>query len=66
MQDNQKRSFTSNDLQHDEGVAHQGGTGSIVPEDAQLHHRDLDSHVTACAKQNQHGGTVFAKGGVRK
>ena len=46
MQDNQlQRSVTSDDLQLDEGVVHQGDTGSIVPVeevgDALLHHRQL-------------------------
>ena len=33
MQDNQQRSLTSDDLQLDEGVVHQGDAGSIVPEE---------------------------------
>ena len=47
MQDNLLRSVTSDDLKLDEGVVHQEGTGSIVPEeevgDALLHLRDLSS-----------------------
>ena len=45
MQDNQQGSLTSDDLQLDEGVVHQGDADSIVPEeevgDAHLHRRDL-------------------------
>ena len=64
MQDNLRRSVTSDDLKLDEGVVHQEGTGSIVPEeevgDALLHHRQL-APGRRCGTTSQVSTSVYPK-----